>query len=78
MKNPKQKTKFNYRARQNVVLELGLFMGLLGRERVCCLYKGGVELPSDFSGILYKEFNKSISEIAWEIRKELKAAGYEV
>jgi hypothetical protein len=37
----------NPRARQNVVLELGYFVGLLGRKRVCALYRGGVELPSD-------------------------------
>jgi predicted nucleotide-binding protein len=78
MKLQEQETKFNYRARQNVILELGFFIGLLSRERVCCLYKGGVELPSDFAGVLHKEFNKTISEITWKIRKELKAAGYNV
>lgn len=41
------------RARQNVILELGYFMGALGRQRVCALYADGVELPSDFHGILY-------------------------
>jgi len=41
------------RARQNVIMELGYFMGRLGRSRVCALYKGGVELPSDYQGVLY-------------------------
>lgn len=41
------------RARQNVILELGYFLGRLGRGRVCALYKGGVELPSDIQGVLY-------------------------
>jgi predicted nucleotide-binding protein len=41
------------RARQNVILELGLFLGLLGRDRVCALYKSGVEIPSDYSGVLF-------------------------
>jgi predicted nucleotide-binding protein len=45
--------KLNPRARQNVVLELGYFLGRLGRDRVCALYKEGVEIPSDFSGVLY-------------------------
>ena len=34
------------RARQNVFFELGYIMGKLGRERVCLLFKGEVEIPS--------------------------------
>ena len=41
------------RARQNVIMELGYFMGRLGRSRVCALHKGGVELPSDYQGVIY-------------------------
>lgn len=41
------------RARQNVILELGYFIGRLGRTRVCALHKGGVELPSDYQGVVY-------------------------
>ena len=41
------------RARQNVIMELGYFMGRLGRTRVCALHKGGVELPSDYQGVVY-------------------------
>lgn len=44
---------FKPRARQNVILELGYFLRGLGRERVCVLYKEGVERPSDIHGILY-------------------------
>jgi len=66
------------RARQNVVLEFGLFMGLLGRDRVCCLLKGKVESPSDMDGILYIEFKDSIKEEERKIMRELKAAGYEI
>lgn len=46
------------RARQNVIMELGYFMGRLGRTRVCALYKGDVELPSDIQGVLYIEFDE--------------------
>ena len=53
------------RARQNVILELGYFMGRLGRTRVCALYKGGVELPSDFQGVVYIEFD---SAGAWKTK----------
>jgi len=66
------------RARQNVVLEFGYFMGLLGRDRVCCLYKGNVELPSDMHGIVYISFKESVTEVRNKIIKELKAAGYEI
>lgn len=41
------------RARQNVILELGYFMGRLGRGNVCALHKGGIELPSDYQGVAY-------------------------
>jgi predicted nucleotide-binding protein len=45
------------RARQNVIMELGYFIGKLGRFRVCALHKGGVELPSDYQGVLYVELD---------------------
>jgi len=66
------------RARQNVILEFGYFMGLLGRDRVCCLYKGDVELPSDMHGIVYIPFKDSVKEVRNKIIKELKAAGFEI
>ena len=39
------------RARQNVIFELGFFVGKLGRKNVCALYEDGVEIPSDFQGV---------------------------
>jgi predicted nucleotide-binding protein len=67
----------NPRARQNVILEMGYFIGRLGRERVCPLYMKGVELPSDLYGLLYTEIDSSEH---WKIKiaKELKAAGYDI
>ena len=47
----------NPRARQNVIFELGFFIGRIGRERVCALTKGGVEIPSDYSGVVYIPFD---------------------
>jgi len=67
-----------FRARQNVILEFGYFMGLLGRDKVCCLYKGNVELPSDMHGIVYNSFNDSVFEQRSMIMKELKEAGYKI
>ena len=49
----KEDDELNDRARQNVVFELGYFMGKLGREKVCLLLKDQVELPSDIGGIVY-------------------------
>lgn len=66
------------RARQNVVLEFGYFMGLLGRDRVCCLLKGDVEKPSDMHGIVYVPFKASVKEKRNMIIKELEEAGYEL
>jgi len=62
------------RARQNVILEIGYFVGKLGKERVRLLRKGDVEIPSDLSGILYENYD---SEGAWKIKilKELLAVG---
>jgi predicted nucleotide-binding protein len=61
------------RARQNVIFELGLFVGKLGRQRVCALYKQGVELPTDYAGVAYVKFD---ADDGWRLKlvKELKAA----
>jgi len=67
-----------WRARQNVILELGYFLGRLGRSRVCCLYRKPVTLPSDMSGVLYKPFERSVQEAGYSIIKELRAVGYNV
>lgn len=62
------------RARQNVILEIGYFLGKLGKSRVRLLKKGDVEMPSDLSGILYENYDESGS---WKIKicKELQAVG---
>lgn len=73
-----QVNNFLPRARQNVVFEFGFFVGKLGRNRVCCLYTGDVELPSDLHGLIYLQFKSSVNEIQLDIVKELRAAGYEV
>lgn len=65
----------NSRARQNVVFEFGYFVGKLGRDKVCCIYKEGVELPSDVNGLLYKKVDKDVEAIGFGLIKELKAAG---
>lgn len=69
--------KMQPRARQNVVLELGYFVGSLGRDRVQVLYKEGVEIPSDYVGVVYTPLDDSD---AWrlQVAKELKQAGFDI
>jgi predicted nucleotide-binding protein len=64
------------RARQNVIFELGYFVGSLGRGRACLLRKGEVEIPSDLYGVVYTAMDSADS---WkiELARELKAAGFE-
>ncbi|PGB76655.1 hypothetical protein COM05_28705 [Bacillus toyonensis] len=69
---------YKLRARQNVIFELGFFIGKLGRENVCTLYVEGVELPNDISGLVYQQVNNNIEDVGFHIIKELKAAGLEV
>ena len=71
------KSTFKLRARQNVILELGYFIGLLGRQRVCALLEKGVEIPSDYDGILFVRYDES-STWKMELLRELKAIGYKI
>jgi predicted nucleotide-binding protein len=73
----KDRENLLHRARQNVILELGFFLGKIGRERVCVLYKEGVEIPSDYQGVLYTPYDSSGS---WrsQLAKELKHAGFAI
>jgi|GEM_PF-585219 len=75
---PDEERQKEMRARQNVIWEFGFFVGKLGRNRVCCLYKEGVTLPTDISGMLYKEIRDNVEEAAFAIIKDLKAAGYDL
>lgn len=65
------------RARQNVLLELGYFIGRLGRAKVCALKRGELEIPSDFAGIVWEKMD---NDSGWKLAlaRELKAAGHDV
>jgi predicted nucleotide-binding protein len=67
----------NARARQNVILELGYFIGTLGRSQVAVIYEPGVELPSDIMGVVYIQLDAGG---AWKLSlaQELSAAGLQV
>lgn len=65
------------RARQNVILELGYFLGALGRDRVFALLKDEIEMPSDYVGVVYEKMDDAG---AWKTRlgRELEAAGFDI
>jgi predicted nucleotide-binding protein len=66
------------RARQNVVLELGMFLVHLGRKRAAILHKGELELPSDINGLIYIRFDKRVDEVKERLAAELQEAGFPI
>jgi predicted nucleotide-binding protein len=64
------------RARQNVVFELGFFIGALGAENVAAIVKGDVERPSDFDGVVYISYENE--DWRTKLGQELQAAGYTI
>ena len=72
-----EKANFRQCARQNVILELGYFMGRLKRKNTCALYVEGVEIPTDYLGVVYIQLDK---KGAWklELARELNATGLDI
>jgi len=66
-----------FRARQNVVLELGLMLAKLGRPRVAILLKDQdqMERPSDIQGLIYLPFRDNVEEIRLALAKEMNKQG---
>ncbi len=67
------------RARQNVILELGFFLGKLGVERVIALFEQteNFEIPSDYDGVLFIPYDPD-GRWKFDLVKELKALNYDV
>ena len=63
------------RARQNVIFEFGYCIGKFGRDRVIVLVKGELDIPSDYSGVLYIPLD---SAGGWQMKPigEMKSAGF--
>ena len=70
-------SEYKNRARQNVILELGFFLGKIERKRVCILLEEGVEKPSDYEGVAYTPL-KDDCQLPEKLAKELKAAGFKI
>ncbi len=70
-----------FRARQNVVLELGMLLAKLGREKVAILLKDQkqMERPSDIQGLVYIPFKDNLQKDAGpNLAKEMRAQGYNI
>jgi predicted nucleotide-binding protein len=70
--------KKRFRARQNVVLELGMFLTKLGRNKVIILHKGEVELPSDIGGLIYIAYSKEVEEVKAKVAAALQKIGFNI
>ena len=69
------------RARQNVVLELGMVLARLGRKRVAILVKGNggqLERPSDIAGLIYIPFDRHVDEVKDKLASNLMEAGFRI
>lgn len=66
-----------FRARQNVVLELGVLLAKLGRSRVAILIKDQehMERPSDLQGLIYLAFTEDVDEVKVTLAKEMAKQG---
>ena len=68
-----------FRARQNVVLELGMVLAKLGRRRVAILVKGeDIERPSDIEGLIYIPFSDRVDETKNQLAANLQEAGFDI
>jgi len=67
-------TQAKNRARQNVIFELGYFCGSFGRQkgRVVLIEFGELEIPSDLSGVVRLNGQKTIDELSAEVLKEFR------
>lgn len=71
--------KLRPRARQNVVLELGMVLVRLGRRRVAILVKGDeIERPSDVEGLIYIPFSDSVDDAKNKLAANLQKAGFDI
>lgn len=71
--NDKGITNFSFRARQNVIFEMGFFFAKM-RKHVCLLYEEGVEIPSDIHGVLFIPID---NKGTWKnkLKKEMVSVG---
>lgn len=66
----KSEKDYHDRARQNIVFETGFFIGALGRQNVIVLVEHGVEIPTDYSGVIFISLSGNWKD---DLRKEIEA-----
>lgn len=69
-----------FRARQNVVLELGMLLARIGRSKVAILLSQAEEMerPSDIEGLIYIPFKENVEEAKVSLAKEMRNNGYTI
>lgn len=79
--SPDDNAEGSKRVRQNVIFELGYFLGKFHDEnnrRIVILKKGEIEIPSDISGVLYLEYTKAVKESFYDLKKQFEHWGYTI
>ncbi len=69
--------ELKFRPSQNVILEVGFFVGKFGRKNVSTLHHEDIELPADYHGYEYIKMDETDD---WKstLAKELKNAGFDI
>lgn len=78
---PDDDTSTGKRARQNVILELGYFLGRFRQHstrRIVVIKNGAVEIPSDISGVIYLEYHNHPDELFLKLKKQFSHWGYKL
>lgn len=69
-----------FRVRQNVVLEMGMLLAAIGRNKVAILLKTqeDFERPSDIDGLIYIPFKDDVEQAGLSLAKEMKKNEYNI
>ncbi len=66
------------RARQNVILEIGMLLSSLTRSRMALVARGHLEIPSDLQGIIRLSYNDHIRQVVPKLCQRLREAGFDI
>jgi predicted nucleotide-binding protein len=66
------------RARQNVIMEMGMLLASLTRKRCAILQKGFVDIPSNMGGVIVLPFNDHVKETVPKLVQRLQEAGFKL